>query len=71
MLFDDLKGKQIAKVTTAVPITEELETKVLAKVKELTGKEVTIENIVDESIIRWFYLTSWRYSVQCKYIKST
>lgn len=55
-LFAQLKGSQIAKVTTAVPMTPELETKVLEKVKELTGKETQIENIVDESILGGFIL---------------
>lgn len=56
ILFDDFNGKEIAKVTTAVPMTKELEAKVLAKVKALTNKEVTLENIVDESILGGFIL---------------
>lgn len=55
-LFDILNGKEVAKVTTAVPMTKELETKVLAKVRELTNKEVTVENIVDENILGGFIL---------------
>lgn len=55
-LFDELKGTQVAQVTTAVPLSNELKTKVLAKVKELTGKEAAIENTVDESIIGGFIL---------------
>ncbi len=55
-LYDELKGTQVAKVTTAVPITDDLKVKVLAKVKELTGKEVEVENIVDESILGGFIL---------------
>ena len=56
ILFDELNGKELAKVTTAVPMTKELESKVLKKVKELTNKEVTLENIVDESILGGFIL---------------
>lgn len=56
VLFDAVNGKEKAKVTTAIPMTKELEAKVLAKVKELTNKEVTLENIVDESIIGGFIL---------------
>ena len=56
ILFDELNGKELAKVTTAVPMTKELESKVLKKVKELTHKEVTLENIVDESILGGFIL---------------
>ena len=56
ILFDELNGKEVATVTTAVPMTKELEAKVLNKVKELTRKEVTLENIVDESILGGFIL---------------
>jgi F-type H+-transporting ATPase subunit delta len=55
-LFDELRGTQIAKVTTAIPLTEELKLKVLAKVKELTEKNVEVENIVDQSILGGFIL---------------
>jgi F-type H+-transporting ATPase subunit delta len=56
VLFDELKGKEVAVVTTAVPLTAELEKKVLAKVKELTGNDVTLENKVDDSIVGGFIL---------------
>ena len=55
-LYEQQKGSQIATVTTAVPLTEALEAKVLAKVKELTGKDAAIKNIVDESILGGFIL---------------
>jgi len=55
-LFDKLRGTQTATVTTALPLTEDLKLKVLAKIKELTGKEVEVENIIDESIIGGFIL---------------
>jgi len=56
LLFDELNGVEVAKVTTAFPITPELEAKVLAKIKEFSNKSVTINNIVDESIIGGFIL---------------
>ena len=56
ILFDELKGIEVAKVTTAVPLTEVLNEQVLAKVKEITGKEATIENIVNPDIIGGFIL---------------
>ncbi|MCK8523295.1 ATP synthase F1 subunit delta [Aquimarina sp. D1M17] len=56
VLLDQLNNTQVAKVTTAVPLDKTLSAKVLAKVKELTGNEATIENIVDESIIGGFIL---------------
>ncbi|TYB78790.1 ATP synthase F1 subunit delta [Bizionia myxarmorum] len=55
-LFDIQNGKESATVTTAVAMTEEVEIKVLAKIKELTNKEVTVKNIVDESILGGFIL---------------
>lgn len=55
-LFDELKGTQVATVTTAVAITGDLKTKVLAKIKELTGKEAEVTNIIDESILGGFIL---------------
>ncbi|TXE13027.1 ATP synthase F1 subunit delta [Seonamhaeicola algicola] len=56
LLFDELNGKEVAQVTTAVPMTKDLEIKVLAKIKELTSKAVEVENIVDENIIGGFIL---------------
>ena len=55
-LFDNLNGIQVAKVTTAVPLTDDLESKILSKVKELTGKEASIESHIDESILGGFIL---------------
>ena len=55
-LFDKLKGIEVAKVTSAIPLTEALNSQVLAKVKEITGKEATIENIVNPDIIGGFIL---------------
>lgn len=55
-LFDASNGKEVAKVTTAFPITPELETKVLAKIAEFSNKKITIENIIDPAIIGGFIL---------------
>ncbi len=55
-LYDQMRGSQVATVTTAVALTDDLKTKVLAKVKELTGKEAEVENIIDESILGGFIL---------------
>lgn len=56
ILNEDLKGQGVAFVTTAVPLTKELEKKVLKHVAQLTGNEVTIENKIDESILGGFIL---------------
>jgi F-type H+-transporting ATPase subunit delta len=55
-LFDASQGFQKALVTTAIPLTDAMNAKVLAKVKELTGKEAIIENTIDESILGGFIL---------------
>ena len=55
-LYDQMRGTQVATVTTAIPLTSDLKTKVLAKVKELTDKEAEVENIIDESILGGFIL---------------
>lgn len=55
-LFDQSKGIELATVTTVVALTADLEKKVLAKAKELTGKDVEVENIIDESILGGFIL---------------
>ncbi len=56
VLFDQLNNTQVAKVTTAVALDKTLSAKVQAKIKELTGNEATIENVIDESIIGGFIL---------------
>jgi len=55
-LYDQSKGIELATVTTAVALTEDLKTKVLAKAKELTGKDIEVESVIDESIIGGFIL---------------
>lgn len=55
-LFDQSKGIELATVTTAVPLTDALKQKVLAKARELTGKDIEVESIVDEAIIGGFIL---------------
>ena len=56
IIYDHYKGTQVAKVTSAVPLTDELKEKVLDKVKEIIGKKVTLENIIDPSIVGGFIL---------------
>ena len=55
-LFDEMNGVQVAKVTTAIPMDADLEAKVKAKIATFSDKKVTIENIVDASIIGGFIL---------------
>ncbi|RZS99255.1 ATP synthase F1 subunit delta [Aquimarina brevivitae] len=55
-LYNDINNTKLATVTTAVPLDGALKEKVLQKVKELTGNEAAVTNIVDESIIGGFIL---------------
>ncbi len=55
--YNESQGVKVVQVTTAVPLSNELEEKVLAKVKELTGSnKVTLENNIDASIVGGFIL---------------
>ncbi|HEX8545988.1 MAG TPA: ATP synthase F1 subunit delta [Cytophagaceae bacterium] len=53
---DVLNGLQVAVVTTAIPLDADLEAKVTNKIKEFSDKKITIENIIDPSIIGGFIL---------------
>ena len=55
-LFDEANNVEVATVTTAIAITPELESQVLAKVATLSTKKVSIKNIVDPTIIGGFIL---------------
>ena len=56
IIFDYHKHIQVAKVTTAVPITAAIEKKVLAKIKDLTGEKANLENVVNPDILGGFIL---------------
>ena len=55
-LLDIKNGIEVATVITAIPMTAELEAKVMAKISTFSKKMITIVNIVDESIIGGFIL---------------
>ena len=56
ILYDIENNKENAFVTTAIPMTSEIEAKVMAKLKTLTTKEVTLNNSVDETILGGFII---------------
>lgn len=56
IIYDELKGKEIAKITTAIPLNDTLNKQVLNKVKEITGKQASIENIINPDILGGFIL---------------
>ena len=54
--FDEMNGVEVARVTTAFPITAELEAQILEKAATISTKKLTIQNTVDPSIIGGFIL---------------
>lgn len=56
IIYDYHKSMQIAKVTTAVPLTKELEEKIHAKIVAITGNSASIENTVNPEILGGFIL---------------
>lgn len=56
-LYNNEQGVKVANVITAVPLSSELEAKVMAKVKELTKSEkVTLKSEINPEIIGGFIL---------------
>ena len=54
--FDEMNGVEVAKVTTAFPITADLEAQILVKAATISTKKLTIQNTIDPSIIGGFIL---------------
>lgn len=55
-LYDAQNGVETAKVTTAIPMDADLEARIMDKIATFSDKKITIENIVDPSIIGGFIL---------------
>ncbi|PWG05823.1 ATP synthase F1 subunit delta [Polaribacter aquimarinus] len=56
IIYDYYKHMQEAKVTTAVPLTKEVEKQVLAKIVALTGEKANLVNEVNPNILGGFIL---------------
>ena len=56
IIYDFYRNTQVAKVTTAVPISADIEEKVLAKIVALTGEKANLENEVNPAILGGFIL---------------
>jgi F-type H+-transporting ATPase subunit delta len=56
IIYDFLKGVEVAQVTSAVPLSKALENRILKKVGEMSGKDITLKNIIDPSILGGFIL---------------
>ena len=55
-LYDQLNSKEVATVTTAVPMTSAMEAKVMSKLKTLSSKKISLKKTVDETILGGFIL---------------
>lgn len=55
-LVDQSNNVTTAEVTTAAPLTPEMEQNIIAKVKELTGNEASLTKRVDEKLLGGFLL---------------
>jgi F-type H+-transporting ATPase subunit delta len=55
-LFAKAQGEQTAVVTSAVPLSPELEKRVLEKAKSVSNQKIQIENKVDPSLLGGFIL---------------
>jgi len=56
VIYNFLKGVEVAQITSAVPLTKELEAEILKKIKESVGKEISMNNVIDPSIIGGFII---------------
>ena len=56
VIYDFMKGVEVAQITTAVPLTKELEKKILKRIQESIDADVALVNVVDPSIIGGFVL---------------
>lgn len=55
-IYDDFRNVDYAYVTSAVPLTKDLEERVLSKIKEFSSNTIILKNIIDPSIIGGFIL---------------
>ena len=56
IIYDFDKHMQVAKVTTAVPLTAEIEKQIVAKIVALTGEKANLENVINPDILGGFIL---------------
>lgn len=60
-LYDEVRGIEVAKVTSAVELDKKIITSIRKHVAKLTGKEVELETEIKESIIGGYILTVGDY----------
>lgn len=55
-LYDQMQGQDVAQVVTPVPLSAQLEQKILKQIKAITGRDVVVENEIDPDLIGGFVL---------------
>ena len=55
-LYDQMQGQDVAHVVTPVPLSGDLEKKLLKQIKAITGRDVVVENEIDPDLIGGFVL---------------
>ncbi|MGH2514787.1 MAG: ATP synthase F1 subunit delta [Ktedonobacterales bacterium] len=50
-LYNDYRGQAVAQVTTAIPLDDEMRTRLTRELQEITGKRILLEERVDPSIL--------------------
>ncbi len=56
VIYDYLNGFEVAQITSAVPLSKKLEKRILKKLKDISGKNLSFNNIIDPSILGGFIL---------------
>ncbi len=56
VLNEELKGRDVAYITTAVPLSDDMEKKALAQLGHITNKKVSLQNKVNKDILGGFIL---------------
>jgi F-type H+-transporting ATPase subunit delta len=49
--YNDYKGQAVAQITTAIPLDDELRTRVIGELQQITGKRILLEERVDPAIL--------------------
>ena len=49
--YNDYKGQAVAQITTAIPLDDDLRTRVLGELQQMTGKRILLEERIDPAIL--------------------
>jgi F-type H+-transporting ATPase subunit delta len=49
--YNDYKGQAVAQITTAIPLDDDLRTRMIGELQQMTGKRILLEERVDPAIL--------------------